>query len=799
MKKFSLIWMLFSLTTLQAWELLAPGQSVVILADESDNATVQTVAAHFADDIEAVSGSMAKLINTVSAAADHGDSAIVITGTLESALIQSLEKAGKVDLSPLQGEMERWITQRVEAPFAGVDEAYLVVGSDRRGCAYGLFSISEEMGVNPWYWWADVPVARRNRFSLEDSPELSDAPAVRYRGIFLNDEDWGLRPWAEAKIDLEAKDIGPKTYAKIFELLLRLKANIIWPAMHDCTKAFYLIEGNKEVADQYGILISTSHCEPMLRNNVGEWYSEGKGSWNYVANRKNILNYWESRLAEAGEFENIFTIGMRGIHDGSMPGGGSKRAKTRRLERVIGDQRRLLENFYGDPSAVPQIFCPYKEVLTLYQNNLKLPDDITIVWADDNHGFIRQLSDPKEQQRSGRAGVYYHLSYWGPPEDHLWLSSISPGLIWYEMSKSLISGADRFWVFNVGDIKPAEKELSFALDLAWKGKKLQSHQIPGWIENQMRSFFGAGEAAALRDLLLDYYVMAAAGKPEHLNRIRFSTEGGVQEAQQRIALSRDLIARVQNIKQAIAPEALDAYYQLIEYPVTSAANMNLKYLCREIEPEASKAAFDQIKEMTRFYNEDIAGGKWQYMMDWKPRNRAVFNYPASDNLSREPIAARWDLSGAELFLGDNLGYKWVSVPSLGASSQALTLMPEGDWKELEGDLPAVEIELNLPAAGMYELEVRTLPTHRIYDPMKLRYSLSMNGRMPGRVDVNSPSSGGHYGKGEWADNVLRGYSARRFPVKTGADGKLKLRIEVQDPGIVFDSLVLIEKEASALR
>ena len=239
---------------------------------------------------------------------------------------------------------------------------------------------------------------------------------MKYRGIFINDEDWGMQPWAAKTLEPETGDIGPKTYARIFDLLLRLKANCMWPAMHPSTRAFNLNPKNRLVADDYAIVMGASHCEPLLRDNVTEWDAATRGEWSYVTNQKNVDAYWEERLEQNGKYENLYTIGMRGVHDGPMPGGKNVQEKVQILQHVIDDQRQMFARLVNpDVTKIPQIFCPYKEVLTLYQNGLKVPDDVALVWADDNHGYIRQLSTPQEQKRPGGAGVYFHVSYWGAP------------------------------------------------------------------------------------------------------------------------------------------------------------------------------------------------------------------------------------------------------------------------------------------------------------------------------------------------------------------------------------------------
>ena len=332
----------------------------------------------------------------------------------------------------------------------------VITGSDVRGTVYAIFEISDRLGISPWKWWADVHPIKQEKLSLKLSGKnIITSPSVQYRGIFLNDEDWALQPWAAKTFEPETGDIGPKTYEKIFQLLLRLKANIIWPAMHPSTKGFFRIAGNKEMAQKYHIVIGSSHAEPMLRNNVDEWKPKIYGDYNYFTNKAKVDQYWQERLDElkSAKNETIMTLGMRGVHDSKMEGAKDLNESISMVEKIIGNQREMLSNTFKKPLAeIPQAFVPYKEVLELYDNGLKVPSDITLVWPDDNYGYIRRLSNEEEQKRTGGSGVYYHISYWGRPHDYLWLSTMQPGLIWYEMNKAYQNGANKMWIVNVGDV-----------------------------------------------------------------------------------------------------------------------------------------------------------------------------------------------------------------------------------------------------------------------------------------------------------------------------------------------------------
>ena len=298
------------------------------------------------------------------------------------------------------------------------DGKIMIAGNNGRGTAYAVLELSRMAGVSPWVWWSDVHPARRNRLVISDSFRTMQSPSVEYRGIFINDEDWSLQPWSWKTFEKGAPKgrIGARTYKEVFKLLLRLRANAIWPGMHGITTPFYLVPGAKEAADSCGIVIGTSHCEPLMRNNVGEWNEAERGPYNYITNRAAVENYWSQRLREAGRFENMYTIGMRGIHDGHMEGVSTMTEKVTALQQVIDNQRKLLARYVNkNVENIPQVFVPYKEVLDIMENGLRVPDDVTLMWCDDNYGYMTRLSDEQQRKRKGGAGVYYHLSYGGGP------------------------------------------------------------------------------------------------------------------------------------------------------------------------------------------------------------------------------------------------------------------------------------------------------------------------------------------------------------------------------------------------
>jgi len=572
-----------------------------------------------------------------------------------------------IAIDSLKGKWESFIIEVVQ-----VKGKYIlyVVGSQPRGTAYGIMELSRMIGVSPWVWWDDVQPLKKTKVTLPGDLSLLDGPKVRFRGIFLNDEDWGLQPWAAKTFEPETGDIGPKTYEKIFELLLRLKANALWPAMHDCTRAFFTYPGNIKMADKYGIWVGSSHCEPMLRNNVDEWHrwepsSGERGQWNFDENPAQITEYWKQRVETTANYDGIYTVGMRGIHDGSMPGGKNIKEKVQILGRVLDTQREMLTGITGkEITSVPQIFCPYKEVLELYKAGAYIPEDVSIMWADDNHGYIRQLSDVKERERPGGAGIYYHISYWGRPHDFLWIESVPVSLIWEEMHKAYETNAKKIWIVNVGDIKANEIGMNFFLEMAWNPDQFSPDSLDSWYYRFAETQFGAKYADETGNLLKQYFQLNFSRKPEHMGWSTVYPDTRIQdptlslfhygdEVQQRIEAYDKLEKQVEEIYAKMPRQLKDAFYQLVAYKVIGASNMNKKLLYAYKSREYAKQgriianqyadqanhAFEKIKAETERYNEQIAGGKWKNIISWQPRMLPVFDIPETGHVDPQQTVA----------------------------------------------------------------------------------------------------------------------------------------------------------------
>jgi hypothetical protein len=630
--------------------LSGPAATAPIVVDAVEGGALRRAAGDLADDIERVTGRRP----AVDAVPKLNQRELILVGVVGSdPLIDRLASTGKLDVQGVAGEWESAVVETVRNPFPGVDKALVIAGSDRRGAIYGAYWISESIGVSPWYWWADVPARRRSVAAIAAGTHKLGPPDVKYRGIFLNDEDWGLRVWASRTFDPSTSNIGPKTYSRIFELLLRLRGNVLWPAMHPGTRAFNFFPEDKALADHYGIVMGSSHAEPMLRDNVDEWKRDGVGEYDYTLNSVNILRYWEERVKSNGKYENIFTIGMRGIHDGPMEGDGTPEERVERLRRIISDQRDLLRHYVNpDVVQVPQVFCPYKEVLALYQKAPGIvPGDATLLWPDDDYGYIRHFSSASERQRPGGSGVYYHISYWGRPYDYLWLCSTPPALIGEEMTKAIRNGSRQIAIVNVGDLKPAEWDIEFFMRLAWNSKSWEpANGQHAFLREIARRDFGNGNADAIAALLDGYYRLNFQRKPEHMGQDAatpllanpvFSSDSDGDEIQRRLDGFALLRLQAEEIGKTIDREHADAFYELVLYPIRAADLMNQKWLnvdrsesyARQGRSASAKylagavRAQAAIDSETDIYNNLTASGKWRGMMSDAPRNLAVFRLP----------------------------------------------------------------------------------------------------------------------------------------------------------------------------
>jgi hypothetical protein len=621
---------------------------------EADHPVVKIAARDLQGDIQRVTGRRPAI---KSETADLGEQ-VILVGTIGLCpAIDALIGSGRLSVADVAGQWETCVIEVMSDPLPGIRRACVIAGSDRRGTAYGVYELCEQIGVSPWYWWADVCPRRQEALIVKAGRYRHGPPSVKYRGIFINDEIWSLREWASrtfAPEDAEQqKGLGPKTYRKVFELLLRLKANLLAPAMHIGTKPFNDYPENKVLADEYAIVMSSSHCEPLLRNNQGEWDSEVYGPWDYATNRDTIRRYWQERIQENGRFENVYTVGMRGLHDSARAGSGSIADRAARLTQIIQDQREILREWVdANATKVPQTLWLYKEVLELFQSGLDLPEDVTLVWPDDNHGYLWRLPTPVQQRRGGGSGVYYHVSYWGRPHDYLWLCSTPPALIWEEMHKAYDHQARTLWILNAGSIKPYEICIEFFLKLGWDIDLWDHTNLQEYLVQWAGREFGEEYRQEVAGILQEYYRLGSARKPEHMGwsqvypntQIRvseFSAFNYGDEAQRRMDEYGTLVNQANTIYAGLPSEKRDAFYQLVVYPLRCASLMSQKFLYAQRNhlyagqdrastndyADKARTAWEDIKAETDAYNRERAGAKWRFMMSWDPRRLPVFGMP----------------------------------------------------------------------------------------------------------------------------------------------------------------------------
>ncbi len=725
-------------------------------------------------------------LQTVLSATAHIDTNTgnILVGTIRQSKL--IEQAG-IDISALKNKKQAFMLAVSE------DGKLVVAGSDSHGTAYGILEISRLLGVSPWEWWADVTPEKKEMFRLSSNFRELQSPSVEYRGIFINDEDWGLMPWSNKTYEpSDVKgEIGPRTNERIFELLLRLRANTYWPAMHECTLPFFLTKGNREAAKKYGIFMGASHCEPMACNAAGEWKIRGKGAYDYVNNSPAVYQFWENRVKEVAGQEILYTLGMRGVHDGKMQGAKTVEEQKAVLNRVFVDQRGLLEKYVNkDVTQVPQVFIPYKEVLDIYHAGLQVPEDVTLMWCDDNYGYIRHFPTAEERARKGGNGVYYHVSYWGRPHDHLWLSTMSPSLIYQQMKQAYDQGIQKMWILNVGDIKPAEYQIELFMDMAWNLDKVSSEGVTAHLKHWLERELGTSCAKTILPVMQEHYRLAHIRKPEFMGNTREEEKNPVyrvvkdlpwseREINERLNAYSELSETVEKAASKVPADRQSAYFELVKYPVQAAAQMNRKLLYAQLarhdkeDWEKSDAAYDSIAALTQHYN-SLENGKWNRMMDFKPRKLPVFNR-VERNAATAPMTAdrkaacQWN--GAEAKKGNA-----IVCEGLGYEGKAAEIR--------KGD--ALTFSFGNLKTDSVEVDIRLLPNHPVHGD-KLRFSVSLDGAEPEVIAYETKGR-----SEEWKENVLRNQAIRKIVLPVTGKKSHQLVIKALDEGVILDQVMLYE-------
>jgi hypothetical protein len=589
-----------------------------VYVDTNDFAGVLIAANNLCTDVNRVTGHTPVLVN---AADSLGTNAILIGTIGQSEVIDGLIRAGKINVSSITNKWETYFTQVVPHPLPGVANGLVIVGSDKRGTIYGIYDLSAAMGVSPWYFWADVPVPHRDAVFVKAGKYEQGPPAVKYRGIFLNDEAPDLTGW----VDMKFGNYNHAFYTNIFELLLRLKANYLWPAMwNNCFNEDDPL--NPRLADEYGIVMGTSHVEPMMRADK-EWNRLGYTAkeWNFLTHSNDLIKFWRDGIERNKHYENLITIAMRGKIDTPM----SPTANIALLEEIVEAQRNMIAEVYRtNASAVPQDWALYKEVQEYYEKGMRVPDDVTLLWCDDNWGDIRRLPPPADWKRRGGAGVYYHFDYVGGPRNYKWLNTNPTTKIWEQMNLAYHYDARQIWIVNVGHLKGYELPIEFFLSLAWNPEQWPKEKITDFTQQWAERQFGSEYATQIADILSKYTKYNGRRKPELLDPDTFSLVN-YQEADKVLADWQSLTAEAEGIYQKLPADERNAFFELVLYPTKACEQVNDLYIttaknrlyasqgrasANDYAAQA-RALFQADADLSAYYNHALAGGRWDHMMD----------------------------------------------------------------------------------------------------------------------------------------------------------------------------------------
>ena len=796
----------------------------IIISPEADPA-VKRVAEAFSSDLERVGGVGAK----ISEAQSVEQSAIIIGVLGENSLIDSLVDEGKLDLSDIKGQWEAYKIAVVDNPKPGIERALVVVGSDRRGAIFGTFDISEQMGVSPWFWYADVPTKRQSDVFITPG-STSDQPKVRYRGIFINDEDPALKGWAKKKFG----GVNADMYEHMFDLILRLKGNYIWPAMWG--KAFHLDDPkNTALADNMGMVMGTSHHEPMTRAHA-EWHRksenpDGGGAWNYETNRENIKKFWRGgieRMMSKGDgtpYESLVTVGMRGDGDEPM----SEGTAIELLEKVVEDQRKIIADVTGKPAdETPQVWALYKEVQEYYDKGMTVPDDVTLLFADDNWGHIRRLP-VKDVDREGGFGVYYHFDYVGVPRNYKWTNTIQIGKVWQQMNLAYEREAKDLWVVNVGDLKPIEFPIDFFLTMAWDPEEMDPQALQAYSSQFASQVFGPEIADEVAGLIERHGTYAAMRKPELLNQNSFEI-GDVAAPQlkagdfyQHYAKWQQLEADMEKVKADIDADHYPAFFQLVEWPIASMSNLYEMYFAAAWNQKLVDAGdaranyfkkiveknFAKDKALTDKYH-NINDGKWDGMINQVHMNYVTWNDPDQQSMppvstihgGKNDIEVKFrEMSGAQdeqvinaadyTKASTNSKLTWNAIKHLGQSGAGVLVLPQGHDATTVEDNVSLTYTMEQPFDGNAKVTIELSPTLDTYDRGGIRLGVAIDDRSPEILSFDLHATGGAQRTPEekaWAKAVINNKHTLEWVAKDLSEGKHKLTLYRIDDNIVLEKL-----------
>jgi len=779
--------------------------SISIFTSSNIDAGILRAVKNLQSDFQKVTGNQPTLLNQISGM----NSPLIIIGTVGTkSVIDDLIKQKKIDGKSLAGKNEKYIIQNISNPFPGVSDAIVIAGSDKRGTIYGIYEISQQIGVSPWHYWADVPVEAKENLYFKKGIYTDGEPAVEYRGIFLNDEEPSLGGWARATFG----GINSKFYEKVFELLLRSKANYLWPAMWG--KAFYDDDAlSGPLANEMGIIMGTSHHEPMALAQT-DWHRYIKKNnlqnvWDYSKNAKVLKEFWKSGLERSKSWEKLVTVGMRGDGDEAMGEG----TNISLLENIVKDQRKIIQNVTGKtPNKTPQVWALYKEVQDYYDKGMRVPDDVILLFCDDNWGNVRKLPDLSKPLHKGGYGMYYHFDYVGGPRNSKWINISPIQRVWEQMNLSYEHKVDKVWVVNVGDLKPMEFPISFFLEMAWNPKQFNSKNLLEYTEKWATQQFGEKHSKEIARMINLYAKYNRRVTPETLDSKTFSLEN-YNEFEIVLNDYRALAVDALRLKDQIPAEYQDAYYQLVLYPIDACSNLYEMYYAVAKNKELAskndlKANFyaDKVKEcfarnayLDNKYNNEIAGGKWTHMMDqmkigyksWADGKENIMpevTYVSEANVPKEKVFPEKDgyvSIEAENFARMNNSDRihWEVIPDFGKTKSGITTFPQNVYPTSDENI-YLEYDINFESKGEFEVQLLLAPTLNFNHNKGLRYEISFDGQSPQTVNFN-----GHY-KGElgrWqAEHIIKSITKHQI----SQPGKHTLRFRVLEPGIVLEKILI---------
>ncbi|WJS96742.1 glycosyl hydrolase 115 family protein [Flavobacterium johnsoniae] len=813
--------------------LVSKGKIASILVDDKDYAGVLKVAGHLENDLFTVSNLHSKRIKKISEAKDF----VVIIGTLgKSKIINQLAQEGKIDANQLQGKWEKFTSQVVENPFKGIKKALVIAGSDKRGTIYGIYDLSNQIGVSPWYYWADVPVKKQSELHVLPGIHSQGEPKVKYRGIFINDEAPALSGWAFEKFG----GFNSKFYDKVFELILRMKANYLWPAMWG--RMFYVEDPqNAVLADEYGIVMGTSHHEPLTRAHA-EW-GKANGKWDFNTNSEALVNFWKDGIKRMGNKETIVTIGMRGDGDEPMTEG----TAIGLLENIVKTQRNIIAEVTKKPAEeTPQMWALYKEVQDYYDKGMTVPDDVTLLLCDDNWGNIRKLPELDAKPRKGGYGIYYHYDYVGGPRNYKWINTNQIERTWEQMDLAYQHGVDKIWIVNVGDIKPMEFPIEFFLDMAWNPEKFNAGNLQEYYVNWAKENFDNQFAEEIAEILKLYTKYNARRKPELLDSKTYSIIN-YNEADRVVSEYQKLVEKANSINEKLKPEYKDAFYQLVLFPVLASSNLNEMYVATAKNhlyaeqgktlandyAEKVKVLFEKDSLLTNYYHTQLANGKWNHMMsqthigydNWQqpdknvipktkkiaPAVQALKMITAEEILKKETsISKKQDLAQAHGFI-ENDGYisiesenyskainsdsvKWTIIPNLGKTSSGVTLKPSNIKPiEISEQSPRLEYDVHFFSKGKIKVNAYFSPTINFKLGDGLKYGISFDDEKPQIMNLNADAS-----EKAWAESVANNIKIITSTHNIEKAGNHILKIYGIDPALVLQKIVIETEEGKVL-